>query len=265
MKKQLGIFALKIVQILPLSFVRNLAKLALRSVGKGWDSGLNHEVKIFSSAIKDLNLQGIHAVDIGANVGDWSVELLKYHPNAQITAFEPSRATYLDLVQNISKIPNIHPVNMGCGDQIKTQTLYFDESKSGMASLSKRKLNHIGIDFKYEELVSITRLDHYFANSKGVIPNVLKIDVEGHELKVLMGAGTLLDEVRIIQFEFGGTNIDSRTYFKDYWEFLTNKLFRIYRMSPRGLIHIERYSEDDEFFCFTNFVAIKNLVQPAIC
>jgi FkbM family methyltransferase len=258
MKKQLRSAALRIIQILPVGTVDNLTKLALQSAGKGWDSGLHHEVKVFARALRDLNLHSIHAVDVGANVGDWSLELLKYFPAAQITAFEPSHATYQDLVQNISKSPNIIPVNMGCGNQMNSQTLYSNELKSGMASLSQRKLKHLGIDFKYEELVTISRLDHYFSQSASVIPNVLKIDVEGHELQVLEGAGDLLDEIRIIQFEFGGTNIDSRTYFRDYWEFLTNKSFRIYRMSPRGLIHISRYSEVEEFFSFTNFIALKN-------
>lgn len=256
--KKISFFALMIFRLLPISVVRNLSKLSLRSVGKGWDSGLNNEVRQFALAIQALDLPNVHAVDIGANIGNWSLEFLKYFPGAQITAFEPSHATYRDLVQNISGRHSITTVNLGCGDQTKTETLYSDELKSGMASLSRRKLTHLGIDFKFEEKVEIVRLDDYFADEEIVSPNVLKIDVEGHELDVLKGAEALLNEVRIIQFEFGGTNIDSRTYFKDYWDFLTDKSFLIFRMSPRGLIRVDKYSEEDEFFSFTNFVAIKN-------
>ena len=61
----------------------------------------------------------------------------------------------------------------------------------------------------------------------------MKIDVEGHELDVLKGFGELIKKVRLIQFEFGGTNIDSKTYLRDFWEFFfetVNVLF-IYNTS----------------------------------
>jgi hypothetical protein len=49
---------------------------------------------------------------------------------------------------------------------------------------------------------------------------MVKMDIEGHELTALKGFGAALDVARVLQFEFGGCNIDSRTYFQDFWYFL---------------------------------------------
>lgn len=98
--------------------------------------------------------------------------------------------------------------------------LYSNESGSGLGSLTKRKLDHFGIDFSVEENIELIRFDEYSVNNiidKDI--DLLKIDVEGHELKVLEGVGEKIKNIKIIQFEFGGCNIDTKTYFQDYWYF----------------------------------------------
>ena len=46
-----------------------------------------------------------------------------------------------------------------------------------------------------------------------------KIDVEGHEMDVLKGIGDKISNIKLIQFEFGGCNIDTRCFFQDFWYF----------------------------------------------
>lgn len=84
------------------------------------------------------------------------------------------------------------------------------------------------------------------------------MDIEGHELYALKGASTLLSEKRIsnIQIEFGGCNIDSRTYFKDFWNLLHND-FNVYRVLQDGLWEITKYSERLECFVTSNFLFVK--------
>jgi hypothetical protein len=73
----------------------------------------------------------------------------------------------------------------------------------------------------------------------------------------LPGRGGLA-ELKIVQFEFGGSNIDTRTFFQDYWYLFTDLNFAIFRISPKGLIRINAYAETDETFSTTNYIAIKN-------
>lgn len=64
-------------------------------------------------------------------------------------------------------------------------------------------------------------------------------------------------KIRALSFEFGSRNINSRTFFRDYWELLTAANFAIYRIAPCGKdILVEDYYEDAEYFRgVSNFVA----------
>jgi hypothetical protein len=127
-----------------------------------------------------------------------------------------------------------------------------------MASLTKRRLDHFGIDLNQTEAVTVQSLDHWIKNSENPpLPNILKMDVEGHELDVLIGAQKLLKTIDIIQFEFGGCNIDTRTFFQDFWYFLLERNFALFRITPRGVMLVNSYKESDEIFSTTNYIAVR--------
>src|SRR5688572_32782944 len=86
--------------------------------------------------------------------------------------------------------------------------------------------------------------------------DVLKHDVQGHELAVLLGGGTMLERgaISMIQFEFGPANIYSRTYFYDFWSLLSDRYF-IFRIIPGGIVPITYYGEHLEVFLTTNYFA----------
>lgn len=86
---------------------------------------------------------------------------------------------------------------------------------------------------------------------------VLKLDIEGHELSALLGATETLRQIEIVQFEFGGGNIDSHTYFQDFWYFFTDLEFDLHRLTPTGLNRVAEYSEMLEVFRPTNYFAVR--------
>jgi len=142
-------------------------------------------------------------------------------------------------------------------DTNSSQLLYYDKKGSALSSLHKRKLDHFNIKFdEYEEVKSIS-LNTLFKNDfsdKSFKVDFCKIDIEGHELTVLNSIKDNFKKFRLIQFEFGGSNIDSRTYFQDFWYLLKDN-FDIYRIGPTGSILIKKYSELDEAFIMTNYLA----------
>jgi hypothetical protein len=81
--------------------------------------------------------------------------------------------------------------------------------------------------------------------------------VEGHEYDLLLGATEALKNIMIIQFEFGGSNIDTRTFFQDFWYFFQNLGFDVYRITPSKPLLVETYSECDESFRATNYIAVR--------
>lgn len=107
---------------------------------------------------------------------------------------------------------------MGLSNEPSTQTLFFDKKTSELASLYKRELTHYNIDMSQTEEVKLTTLDLYCTKNNITKIDLLKLDVEGHEINALKGGTEMInsDKVSIIQFEFSGCNIDSRTYFQDF-------------------------------------------------
>ena len=135
---------------------------------------------------------------------------------------------------------------------------FSDDQGSSIASLYQRDLAHYSIHFNRKEEVRLSTVDLFCKENN--IPHIhfLKIDVEGHELKVLKGAEGMIGSgaVDLIQFEFGGTSIDAGVYFKNYFTFL-NSSYRIYRIIRNGFRAVDHYAEVHEQFLATNFLAIK--------
>jgi FkbM family methyltransferase len=145
--------------------------------------------------------------------------------------------------------------------------LYFDQEGSGLASLYQRDVSHVGVEMSQSVRVPIDTLDSIASKYALETIDYLKLDLEGHELEALKGANRLLEEkrIRVITFEFGGCNIDSRTYVKDFWSLLVKQYgFTFYRLAPgRRLIILERYSESLERFNWQNILACAPGVEPA--
>jgi hypothetical protein len=141
--------------------------------------------------------------------------------------------------------------------------LYSNEYGSGLGSLTKRRLKHFGLDFQVEEKIQLIRFDEYYKQKlDNKIIDLLKIHVEGYELDVLDGVGNSINNIKIIQFEFGGCNIDTKTYFQDFWYFFEKNNFQIFRITPFGNYEIKKYKEEYERFQTTNYFCInRNLID----
>jgi len=151
--------------------------------------------------------------------------------------------------------------NLGFGKEKSTMKLYYDNVGSGLASLTKRDLELLGIDFDKSEDVAIDTVDNFCIEHNIKKIDLLKIDVEGHELDVLCGAETIFDNIEVVMFEFGGCNIDTKTYFRDFYKFFNEQDMIIYRITPSGYLHeLGDYKESFEQFRTTNFIAKRDNV-----
>ena len=258
-KAFLNLIVNQLLKLTPVSILEIMEDKIQSNLGKGWGAWTTgEESRAIKSFVRKQQIQQVTALDVGANLGDWSATLFKEIPNAKIVAFEPSGEAFVSIESRFAENTSIQCVNIALGKENSTATLFADQSGSGLGSLTKRRVKHFGIDFNHQEIVELHTLDTWLEmNGEGLIPNVLKMDVEGHELDVLKGAKKTLQNIEIIQFEFGGSNIDTRTYFQDFWYLLTNLGFTLYRLGPRKPLLIKNYSEKDETFRPTNYIAVK--------
>jgi len=197
------------------------------------------------------------ALDVGANVGDWTASLRKIAPEAAVHIFEPSTAARESLLQRFRDCDGISIHHQAVSDYTGEAKLYSDASGSPLSSLSRRELGHLGIRLDCHETVAVTRLDELWPHFGATEIDWVKLDVEGHELSALRGLGARLANVRLIQFEFGGCNLDTRTNWKDFWSFFSLAGWQLHRISPSGPRRIKKYREIDEAYRTTNVVALR--------
>lgn len=239
------------------NFIKKLEKILFMIDGKGFGSySINQEVQL---ALQLLEKKPKLAIDIGCNVGEYTSVLLKKNPNIEIHAFEPTSINIKSLMSRFSQHENVKINQLAISDKSGEAIIYSDFSGSGLGSLTKRNLSHFGIDFEEKETVNTIKFEEYWLSDlKGQQIDLVKIDIEGHELKALNGFGKAIQFIKLIQFEFGGCNIDSRSYFQDFFYFFKENDFTIYRITPLGLNLIDKYFESDEVFLTTNYLALNN-------
>lgn len=242
---------------------KTLEQFSALHQGKGWGgSTIQEEIDACLFLLKD-NPKFI--VDIGANIGLYTQALLKKIPDATYFLFEPSDHNIQILSDKFYSFDNVFCSTYALSDETTVKNFYSDKEGSGLASLSKRRLDHFNIFMDVVKSVNTIRFDEFLKfDDIPEIPDVIdyvKMDVEGHELSVLKGFGSVVDKIKLIQFEFGGCNIDTKTYFQDFWYFFKDNDFTIYIITPYGPQKIDNYQESLEFFITTNYVAVNNKLK----
>jgi len=200
--------------------------------------------------------------DVGTNKGQYLDLALNSLLGRQFSvhSFEPSAATLALLKNKFGSLPDVHLNPFGLGGESGEFDLYSDAEASGLASLTRRRLDHLGIQHQMSERVRIETLDGYCGTHGIENIDLLKIDVEGHELDVLRGGEAIFSRrgVRVVTFEFGGCNIDTRTFVRDFWYFFMDfGMKSFHRIMPNGrLFRFEEYNETIETFRTTNFLVV---------
>lgn len=128
--------------------------------------------------VRDWNV----AVDVGAHVGWWAYEMAQRFE--RVWAFEPSAVNQACLAMNLEPFDNVHIHQVAIGNQPGRCDIQNDKKRPGNSG------------------------SHYIVPGAGYIPiatldglhlpgcDLLKIDVEGYELRVLQGAIQLIRECK---------------------------------------------------------------------
>jgi FkbM family methyltransferase len=246
-----------LVSFIPISLAKSLEWRIQKVQGKGIGFGsLGSEIRTILYFLQKIGLDKPVIYDVGANEGQYARECFSQNPAAVVHSFEPSITAYSILESNSRGYPNWFVHNIGMGSSQSTMQLYFDSPGSASASLVQKEVVSGVAQRLNFEMVAIDTLNDFILTNQGLIPDVLKIDIEGYELSCLEGSLDYLHLIKVVQFEFGQINVDSRVFFRDFWNFFSERGFSIFRVTTKNPLRIEKYSEDLETFAVTNYIAL---------
>ncbi|WP_293303692.1 FkbM family methyltransferase [Pedobacter sp. UBA5917] len=242
-----------------------LYKLSLFGLGlRNYENDTVSGEKAFIRFLKALKKFDSGAIlDIGANVGNYSVMLRKNGINLPIYAFEPHPVAFRKLSE-AAIAHNFIAVPEGAGEESSMAAIYDYQGDGGSehASMYKGVIEHLHKGKAEEVAIALTTIDEFVARYDIRKIALLKIDTEGHELSVLKGAKQTIASgiAEVIQVEFNEMNIISRTFFKDIVDILPG--YDFYRMLPDGLKALGPYNSTNyEIFSFQNIVALKKSIN----
>jgi FkbM family methyltransferase len=186
--------------------------------------------------------------DVGANVGQSASMFLSWFPQARIYSFEPVRSTYAQLQANMRQHPNVHCFNLAFGAS-QGQGQMVLQGKPDMFFLSTNPAQAPTRGAQEVEEVEIATLDEFCRLQAISHIGYLKIDTEGGDFKVLLGAEALLagQHVDIIEVE-AGMSVDNTRHvpfeqLKDHLQKRGYALFGIYEQTyewPTNQPHLRR-------------------------
>lgn len=202
-------------------------------------------------------------LDAGANRGDWTTCLMG---QAQIDVvghcFEPSPTMFKRLTDRVAEAStphtNVQCYNVGLSDEEGTFPMRIFPGYEGVNSF----LTDSGFwDSTYVDsriIEAATTTGDAFCSRHGIDHiDMLKIDTEGFEWKVLHGFDSMLtnQSIDVIQFEYGYVTCNLHVTIKDFYAYLNTYQYRLGRLRSGGIDWSPFVYKDNDYFRTPNWVA----------
>ena len=198
--------------------IKKFLKTGLRRLGY---NVINHDrfgIDVETDLARFARQQPLRTIfDVGGNFGQTALHYVTKFPEATVFTFEPVPTSYTRLCQSTRHHPRIKSHNVAVGDTEGVAKLRIAPA-AGSNSLLPSKATIGSID------VQIIKLDSFGVENHIDTIDLLKMDVEGFEIKVLRGAIRLLEQqkIRYIYAEcvFAPDTVSPHTTFFELHQFL---------------------------------------------
>jgi len=202
-------------------------------------------------------------IDVGANKGAYSKVLLET-TKADVFAFEPLPKAF----EQLKALEVIYPerfvcMNVGVGDKSATLDLFYGTEDSELASFSKdvNQIEYVGSHNVNKMSVPVITLDSFLEElgKKHNSIDLLKIDTEGFEYEVLVGAQKTISTLkpRFIQIEYNWHQLFRTQSLRSLANLIPD--YDAYQMLPfgSGLVARDLNRPESNIYHYSNFVFIR--------
>ncbi|MCH8859981.1 MAG: FkbM family methyltransferase [Thaumarchaeota archaeon] len=139
--------------------------------------------------------------DVGAWEGDSTEIFLSFSPNSEVYCFEPDPVRYQQLEKNFKNKDNVYTFNVAIGEKEGVQDLFqFDHSPSNsLMPFKKDAQRYLFHETKIlgKSQVNVTTLDKFCETHSIESIDLLKMDIQGNETRLISGAERLLRNKKV--------------------------------------------------------------------
>jgi FkbM family methyltransferase len=161
----------------------------------------------------------------------------------EVHYFDPVNQFIEELKKNKNVNKSAYFNNFGLGEENK-QTYYYPKYQSFYDRTNSCRIS----DDANKILLDIKTGKDYIINNDIKNIDFLKIDTEGYELNVIKGFEDYIENIKIIQFEYGGTFLDNKTKLIDVINYLEQKGFhRFSYLTSNGTEIITDFSDHYQY------------------
>ena len=216
---------------------------------------INGEYWLLEHVIQQID-NGDVFFDVGANIGDWSVHAISIFSRRGVTpflhAFEPCAGTRSVLMDRLKGDNTVTVHAAAISSEPGSAILYSSGAGLGTNSLSE-------VSGPSHEAVSVTTLDS-FAKQHNIAKIVMiKVDVEGFDHSVLVGAGNLLARgaIEVLQFEYNWRWLINRASLRQVFEMIEQWPYRLGKLVPGGIQFFDKWHFELDRFFEGNYVLVR--------
>jgi len=173
--------------------------------------------------------------DVGANLGQTTLEFADTFSKSSIYSFEPDPETFSKLTEQTKLLTNVSAYNLGFGSQQEELQMNINRNTGGNSILAvsntiKKFTSGHWTETIGQRKVEINTLNSFCQMHKISSIDILKIDTQGYELKIIEGGDKVVSaaftKVIFIEVLFVELYKD-QAYFTDIYKILTERGFKL--------------------------------------
>ena len=175
------------------------------------------------NSLKIKNFVPKYIIDVGCGHGEWTKKLLRFYPNSNFFLFDADN-TNLKKLENLKK--KYHNIDYKICLLTDNENFYTFYNMGYGSSIFEEQTSHARVQ---QKIKSTTLKKEIPDELKNYSNNLIKIDVQGAELKVLEGLNELINNFEVVILEVSVHEYNKNApLFDQVLDFMIKKNFKLY-------------------------------------